>query len=173
MLEGRAMHEIFFATKRAFHGVLRVMREPLLQQAPGLTPARFDLLYALRERRASRWSPVHQSLLRRDVGVCRSVISRMLRSLEKLGWVRRRKSQFDGRKRWVMLTRAGRACIRAAMRPILRTAERLVHRAICFGQHRKDSARLMHTDQLEAYLRGMRQRYRDRARLYYSWHPDD
>jgi hypothetical protein len=48
-----------------------------------------------------------------------------------------------------------------------------VHEAICFGKHRDDSARLVHTDQLESYFSGMRQKHGDTATLYYPWHPDD
>jgi hypothetical protein len=40
------MHEAFFSLKRAHHSVLRIGRPLLLDM--GLTPARFDLLFALK-----------------------------------------------------------------------------------------------------------------------------
>ena len=39
------MNQIFFASKRAFHSILRVTRRPL--RSLGLTAARFDVLYVL------------------------------------------------------------------------------------------------------------------------------
>jgi hypothetical protein len=54
-----------------------------------------------------------------------------------------------------------------------RASWRLVHEAICFGKRHDDSARLVHTCQLESYLDSMRASYGDRATLHYPWHPDD
>jgi hypothetical protein len=62
-----AMHAIFFATKRAFHGVLRVTRKPL--ESFGLTAARFDLMFALLQSDLEVRYPVRQSEMRRRLGV--------------------------------------------------------------------------------------------------------
>jgi DNA-binding MarR family transcriptional regulator len=168
------LNAIFFSCKRAFHGILRVTRRPL--QCLGLTAARFDMLYALMSSGAdAKWNGRLQSELRRSLGVSGSVVSRMLASLEKLGLVTRtrlRQGQ-DRRQRWVSLTACGRQRIAAAFKMLWRVSWRLVHEAICLGRHRDDSARLVHSDQLESYLNGMRGQYGDTATLYYRWHPDD
>ena len=105
--EGRAvMHQIAFATKRAFHGILRATRN--LFAAQGLTAACFDLLHALvgggpiARSSASR----HQSTLWKQLGVTAPVVSRMLGALERLGWIRREK---DHRDPWGHLARQRRA----------------------------------------------------------------
>lgn len=168
------MNQIFFASKRAFHGVLRVMRKPL--RSLGLTAARFDLLKALMGDRPQP-APMGelQSELRRRLGVCASVVSRMLASLEKLGWVTRSRDKHgpDRRQVWVTLTEAGLKCVATAFKTLRRPSWRLVHEAICFGRHRHVSARFVHTEKLEGYLRAIREHYGDAASLYYPWHPDD
>jgi DNA-binding MarR family transcriptional regulator len=169
------MNAIFFASKRAFHGVLRVTRKSL--RGLGLTAARFDLLYALMPSRGEDLTirAKLQSSLRRILGVSASVVSRMLQSLEKLGLVTRERParRGDRRQRLVRLTAVGIECITAAHRMLLRAAKRLVCEAICFGKHRDARARFIHMAQLESYLNAMRAHYGDSARLSYPWHPDD
>jgi hypothetical protein len=99
----------------------------------------------------------------------------MLRSLDALGWVtRRRPIAGDRRQREVTLTEGGLACIRKAYKVLFRFAARIVYRAICWGKHRDPDARLRHMDAVEGYLRSLRAHCRDTARLYYRWgHPDD
>ena len=168
------MHAIFFSAKRAFNGVLRVTREPLQEQAEGLTAARFDLLYALLQHPLGAHCATFQSKLRRCLGVCPSVVSRMVDSLVKLGWVTKTKSAIDRRQREIRLTRSGLRCIRGALGPMLSKARELVHQAICFGRHQDQRARLLHLDTLEGYLLAMRRHYDDGATLDYPWgHPDD
>jgi DNA-binding MarR family transcriptional regulator len=167
------MNAIFFASKRAFHGVLRVTRRPL--GSLGLTAARFDLMFALLRRdTAEVCGSIRQSDLRRTLGVSPSVVSRMLRSLEALGWVRRTRSLLDRRQRDVTLTEPGRGRIRTAYKTLFRAAQRLVDRAICFGAHRNRNDRFWHMATLEGYLNTMRRHCGDVASLYYPWgHPDD
>ena len=170
------MNAIFFNSKRAFHGVLRVTRKPL--QSLGLTAARFDLLYELmRHREATRMDlGKRQSELRRCLGVCASVVSRMLAALEKLGLVTRERPMYgDRRQRLVMLTDEGLGRIRAAFKMLRRASWRLVHDAICFCFPKRPNAstRFTHTSQFEEYLRAMRSHYDDSATLSYPWHPDD
>jgi DNA-binding MarR family transcriptional regulator len=79
------MNANFFGLKRAFHGTLRITRASLTK--PGLTAARFDMLYAL-PRDSQRFEQgMWQSDLRRQIGVSRPTVSRMLGSLEQLGLV--------------------------------------------------------------------------------------
>jgi DNA-binding MarR family transcriptional regulator len=170
------MNAIGFGAKRVFHGFLRVTRKALA--ALGLTAARFDMLSAVLEH---DWKPVGppqvlQSELRRELGVSAPVVSRMLRALEELGWVRREKAHGgeDRRQRWVLLTELGEAVIREAQKLIVRGVRRLVYEAICFGKHRDPGARFTHMDRLESYLRVLRREFGDTATLYYPWgHPDD
>ena len=168
------MNAITFGTKRAFHGFLKVTRKPLATW--GLTAARFDMMWLLQRRDESAPSPgVRQSNLRRALGVSASVVTRMLKSLERLGLVRReREARGDRRQMRVWLTDAGQRSIRQAQGVMVRAMRRLVYVAICFGQHRDERARLRHMDRLEGYLRALRKHFGDTAWLYYAWgHPDD
>ena len=104
------MHPVMFACKRAYYATLRLTREPL--KAMGLTPARFDLMYAVYV--CDDWPPL-QSDLRRTLGVCASVVSRMLKSLEALGYITKERPLHDARQWQVWLTEEGRACIKRAI----------------------------------------------------------
>jgi DNA-binding MarR family transcriptional regulator len=72
-----------------------------------VTPARFDALYALRER-----GVMMQSKLQRVLGVVRSTVSELLRDLERLGLVVRGARCRNGRD--VRLTKAGHDLIARA-----------------------------------------------------------
>jgi DNA-binding MarR family transcriptional regulator len=109
------MHAIFFGLKRAHHGTLRITRRVLA--ALGLTAARFDLLYAVKETRAG----ILQSALRKVLGVSRATVSRMLASLEELGLVRRSVSKKDRRQKLIELTTKGRWRIAFAHRQFTRS----------------------------------------------------
>jgi DNA-binding MarR family transcriptional regulator len=172
------MNAIFFGCKRVFHGGVRMALGPLRSVAPGLTAARFDMMFALAGQplRADQFqrSARLQSELRKTLGVSAPVVSRMLRSLEALGWVTRRRSEYDRRQRDVALTESGFACFRSAYKLLVRVAQRIVYRAICWGKHRDEDARFIHMETFESYLRSLRSYCRDTARLYYRWgHPDD
>jgi DNA-binding MarR family transcriptional regulator len=168
------MNAHFFGTKRAFHGILRIMRKPLASF--GLTAARYDMLFAIfggvptPDRHGNQTS---QRELRRKLGVHKSVISRMLRSLERIGLVTRRRFSGDRRQFWVELTRAGRERFRDAARCLARASTRLLCIAICFGKERNREARLRHMSGYEDYLNALRRQYGDRAWLAYCWRPDD
>jgi DNA-binding MarR family transcriptional regulator len=168
------MNAIAFGMKRALHGFLRVTRKPLA--SVGLTPARFDMLYALFARTGpGRWHhSIRQSDLRRELGVCPSVVSRMVRKLELLGLVTRARCPDDRRQIGIAITGRGWGRIYAAKPWLLRSVQRLVLGGICFGQHRDPFERLRHMDSLEAYLGALRREFFDTATLGYPWgHPDD
>jgi DNA-binding MarR family transcriptional regulator len=173
------MNAIFFASKRVFHSAVNLTRRSMQAVAPGMTAARFDMMYALTRRSwdENKFDAMkrRQSELWRTLGVSPPVVARMLRSLEALGWVTRRRPAYgDQRQRDVMLTEKGLACIREAYKLHFRLAERIVDHAICAGRHRDAGARLVHMDTLEGYLVSLRKYCRDKARLYYPWgHPDD
>jgi DNA-binding MarR family transcriptional regulator len=109
------MHVVFFGLKRAYHGTLRVTREPL--RDVGLTSARFDLLYAVKECPGG----VLQSVLRKILGVCRATVSKMLISLEERRLVKRTVYKYDRRQRLVRLTGYGRHSIRDAKEDFMRS----------------------------------------------------
>ncbi len=104
---GGGMDPVFFTIKRAYYATLKLTRRALA--AMGLTAARYDLLDALYKLGTRTVSL--QSQLRRALGVARSTISRMMRSLEQLGLVTRRR---DGRDCIVALTPEGRRRVRRA-----------------------------------------------------------
>jgi DNA-binding MarR family transcriptional regulator len=158
------MDALLFGLKRAHHATLRFGHEVLGRF--GLTPARFDLLFAI-----TTWDSglVRQSALRRELGVARSTISRMLRSLEQLGFIRRTPRRYT---RSVWLTRLGRFVTRRATRHTYRRglARRAIDHALLA---RTRSERFIARDVLEGTLRSIRRKFGDVAELYYPWDPDD
>ena len=106
---GGFMDDVLFGVKRAH---LATNRWALLRLREfGVTPARFDLMRMIYERNFRRV----QSELRRRLGVARATISRMLRSLEKLGWIERVVNPFDRRTRDCLLTYEGRRVVASVM----------------------------------------------------------
>ena len=168
------MNAHFFGTKRAFHAILRVTRKPLASF--GLTAARYDMLYAICGGDLGPDEPdciLEQSELPQELGVHKSVVSRMLRSLEQLGLVSRERCECDRRRVWVELTEAGHARLRDAARCLVRALKRLLCMAICFGRWRDPRERFQHMSAYESYLGLIRRDYGDSAFLVYPWYPDD
>jgi DNA-binding MarR family transcriptional regulator len=167
------MNAHFFCLKRAYHGFLRVTRRPL--QVVGLTAARYDMMYALKQRHHQGYFvPMLQSELRKKLGVNASVVSRMLRSLERLGLLtRKRPERGDKRQRQITLTEKGLACIRYAYQAFRRSSVRLLCIAIALGKYGKPVDTFFRMLMFEDYLLGMRHTYGDTAALHYFWHPDD
>jgi DNA-binding MarR family transcriptional regulator len=169
------MNAMFFGVKRAHHGILRVTRKRLAPS--GLTPARFDMLWTLMRYGEPdgqcRPTPLTQSRLRRKLGVTASTVCRMLQSLEALGFVRREVATEDRRQRYVVLTNKTFAWLRSTRTALLRAAQRLLDRALSFGQPRDREQCSGHMCVLEDYLDGMRARFGDTAARIYPWHPDD
>jgi DNA-binding MarR family transcriptional regulator len=163
------MHTIFFGLKRAHHSTLRLTRSDLAKL--GITAARFDLLYAVKQTR----SGVMQSALRRALGVCRATVSRMLASLEKLGLVRRRVYAFDRRQKVVELTNRGRWRIARAHREFTLSgwAQLAVDSALgaegqMYRWYDADDCR-EGTSLLDSLLGYVRRAFGDRATLDYPW----
>jgi DNA-binding MarR family transcriptional regulator len=167
------MNAIAFATKRAFHGFLRVTRRPLASM--GLTAARFDVLAVLYKRRDFEGTSygVFQSEIHRALGVTAPVVTRMLQALEAFGWVIRRRVESDRRQLWVKLTRDGMARIGAIYRVMTRAVLRWVYDAVCSGHLRRSDERWIDMEAIESYLRALRREFGDVATLTYPWdHPD-
>ena len=166
----KVMNAILFGMKRAFQASLRFTRSAVA--AFGLTAARFVMLYAIKG--SYKIHDVRQSDLRRSLGVTAPTVSRMLRSLEKLGFVSRvRPTSGDTRQRIVSLTIAGLACIRRAFRSLVRrhTVRRAFDAVLTVGQ--PPSAWLVETETAESVCWQIRRGFGDIATLGYPWHPDD
>jgi DNA-binding MarR family transcriptional regulator len=168
-----AMHTIFFGLKRAHHSTLRLTRADLARL--GLTAARFDLLYAVRQYRRG----VAQSSLRKMLGVCRATVSKMLGSLEKLGLVKRSLFPLDRRRKLVELTnrgkwRIGRAHCELTLSGWAQLAVDSALGAEGCGYHWYDPDDCIEaTSLLDGLLRHVREAFGDRATLEYPWSPDD
>jgi DNA-binding MarR family transcriptional regulator len=172
------MNSIFFDMKRAYHATLRVGRGRLRDM--GLTAARFDLLFALTDEGRKRGPLIYQSVLRRILGVTRPTVSRMLQSLEKLGFVRRRRSDVDRRQVEVRLTAGGWIRIRSAYRSLtvsgwsLVALERVLSGASVEGNDDLVAAfcPFLHLGAIEEpqdFLTRIRRGFGDFATLDYPW----
>jgi DNA-binding MarR family transcriptional regulator len=166
------MHNVFFGFKRAHHATLGLTRNILKRM--GLTAARFDMLYALKDSRLG----MLQSRLRRLLGVSRTTVSRMLASLEQLGLLTRRLSWSDRRTREVLLTPRGRASIVFAHRRLTRSgwAQLALDSALgTYGAYRwyREGDSTKATALIDGLLGQIRRVFGDRATLVYPWEPDD
>ena len=127
------MHAISFRLKRAHLQAVAFARRAVAK-IPGMTPARFDALYALRRveltseflGNGGHWdeSPfgkgLHQTELTARLGLARSTVSKLLKRLEQLGWIKRVWEEADRRTKYVTLTREGLRRIWRAMRRVFR-----------------------------------------------------
>ncbi|HEX4447948.1 MAG TPA: MarR family transcriptional regulator [Polyangiaceae bacterium] len=166
------MHTVFFGLKRAHHATLGLTRHTLNRM--GLTAARFDMLFALKDSRLG----MLQSRLRRLLGVSRTTVSRMLASLEQLGFLTRKRSWSDRRTRDVLLTPRGRAIIVFAHRRLTRSgwAQLAVDTALgTDGAYRwyREGDGIHATALMDGLLRQVRRVFGDRATLVYPWEPDN
>jgi DNA-binding MarR family transcriptional regulator len=164
------MHAILFSVKRTFHKSVWFGRFLLKDYC--LTPSRFDILYILQSYRElpSLW----QSRIREILGIRGPTLSRMIKALEQLGFIRRERSFLDRRQFEISLTKRGRETVIHAIRTIIRSgiiAHAVVH-FVC-PKWRCPVATLHELDRLQTTLRHMRERLLDEATLSYPWHPDD
>ena len=107
----RGVDRNVFALKRCFHSMLRLSRKDF--KALGFTPARMDILHGLRLAKG----PIWQSRMRRILGyTARSTTTFFMKALQKLGLIRRKRSELDRRQLEVTLTRAGLAMLEACDR---------------------------------------------------------
>ena len=120
------MHRVFFGIKRVHLRVLALTRPYLLDA--GLTPARFDLLRIV----SAEPGGVRQSKLVVLLGVAGSVVSRMLRSMQLLGLIVRRRDTRDRRCLLVRITEVGVDSIERAVRATLQSpiADRIASRGV-------------------------------------------
>ena len=158
------MHHILASLKRASLLSLAQQREWL---APyGITPARYEMLFVISHTDA--WlGKVHfcrQSDIWRQLGVSPVTVSKMLRALEKLGFVRRARSiARDRRQVYVELTRKARGLLRKVHQRVIRPG--VVFVAICsiFANKERD------VGMFTVYLDFIRERFHDPATFHYPW----
>jgi DNA-binding MarR family transcriptional regulator len=101
------MHHVHRQLKRALQRHLAIAR-PIAARFD-LTPSRFEVLCAIRERKSARQADISRAL-----GVTPVTISRMIRRLEELGLVARATSVKDRRAKLVELTSEGLARVTRA-----------------------------------------------------------
>lgn len=133
------MHAIFFGLKRAHHRVIYGVSRALLRATEtSLTPARFDLLDLVLRHGGS----VAQWKLIELLGVTGATVSRMLKSLEKLKFVKRGRWDSDARYVIVELTREGRRRVKKVRRQIVDSGivARIVQSALTPPRARAESA---------------------------------
>jgi DNA-binding MarR family transcriptional regulator len=154
------MHPVFFGFKRAYYATLGLTRRTLRKM--GLTAARMDMLYVIHKK---GWYPTKQGALWRTLGVCPSVVSRMLKRLEEMGYVKRNVVTNDTRKRTVKLTTKGRARILRAIRQFIGWGYAELALRSALEPHRWHSEWHTHVavSQLQEYLRLIRIAFGDRA----------
>jgi len=164
------MHSVLFSLKRTFHKSVWFGRFLLKDYL--LTPSRFDILYILKKQRVLRH--VWQSKIREILGIAGPTLSRMIKALLALGFIRRKRSIWDRRQFEISLTKRGRETITHAMRTIIQSGiitSCIVH-FIC-EKWQCPATTLRQVDDVDMKLFFMRERLLDRATLYYPWHPDD
>jgi DNA-binding MarR family transcriptional regulator len=164
------MHALFFALKRAHQASLRPARQ--VASVSGITPARFDMLYAI----SQGYRGMLQSELRHTLGVSAATVSRMLGSLERLGLVTRRIYSHDTRQRMVNLTSAAVAIVREVFNEAIDSdlVKLAIDSALANGRLvPSPTGMLEEMDRAESFCRCFRSAFRDSATLYYPYQPDD
>lgn len=92
----------------------------------------------------------------------------MLKALEALGLVERFRVE-DRRYNAVCITEKGEAVFRAARDLLMRSVQRVVITAVCFGRPRDRAEREAHRRRVTSYLTALRVYLGDTARLEQDW----
>src|SRR5689334_5372630 len=120
------MHSITFVLKRAHWRNVDCCKK-LVEKVDGMTPARFELLYMLRRLALVMGAsdPAEakkvQTDLWKELGLHRSTVCKLIKRLEKMGWIRRQRCEEDRRTYEVSLTAKGLSAIWRAMRGVFRS----------------------------------------------------
>ena len=165
---GWGMDAVMFHLKGAHLAAQRVGRG--LLRRFGLTPARFDLMHAVAA------TGMRQSDLWKRLGVVRSVVCEMVRSLEVLGWVKRVRA-VDSRTWTVQLTRRGREVFERAYARWVESGDASLYMdAALTGGHVESDAQekrlhmIYACDDVHAAFRTQPGFF---APELYPWHPED
>jgi len=164
------MHAVLFSIKRVFHKSVWFCRRLLTDYC--LTPSRFDILHMLHRRGdiGAMW----QSEIREVLGVAGPTVSRMIKALVALGFVRSERSSVDRRQCNISLTARGRETIAHAIGMIIDSGiiTNVVVHFLC-AKWECPVATFEAVDRLDTTLRYMREQLLDEATMFYPWHPDD
>ena len=160
------MHFMAFAFKRAHYTSVRLGRQ--YAEKFGLTPARFDMLYAIRRDKNRS-----QAFLARTLGVAGVTVSRMLRKLETLGFVKRRGPEWpDRRVKRVQITKLGRRHLHLVLRKLSRWPMQYAFMRVL--SYERGDSRFIALDDARSLVTNMTRRLGDGASsIYPTWHPDD
>ena len=164
--EGGAMHSVAFHLKRTYLSWIHKAALPAARSY-GLTPARFDMLYALEQFNGASSQKEIQGML----SVCKATVSKMLTSLQELGLIVRKVNPFDRRKRIVTLTEKARAWMKLAVEEIMTSGVATAVLGYMFANRGEDEFEALVRVE-ERFMRALEQLW-DRPWLKYYWHPDD
>jgi DNA-binding MarR family transcriptional regulator len=110
------MDTVALELKRAFHSSIKVGL--MMTRKFGLTPSRFQLMFAIKCERQAWYS---QRTLRDLLGVAASTLSRMIDALVKRGFLRRRRKPGDRRRNELRLTLFGKRALGCAYRSFVKS----------------------------------------------------
>jgi DNA-binding MarR family transcriptional regulator len=167
------MHQIFFLLKRSYWGIQNRLRSPLKDDFE-ITPARVDMLFAIEKSRYAL-PEKEQRRLTKKLGVTRSVVSRMLRAMERRGWIRREKAKYDRRMWLVSITETGQELLDRVMRRFVKSGRvaHWVYVALLY-EWRNRTLRFWRLLHFEGELDRFREKFNGGGTLYYPFgHPDD
>jgi DNA-binding MarR family transcriptional regulator len=152
------MHPVPFYLKRSHLMALAMLRDKL---APyGITPARYDLLFVIANSNlwTGKFHRVYQSEIWRALGVCPSVVCKMLRALERLGLVRRARATVNDRRQVIVeLTRKARGVLRQVLLRVIRPGVIWLAIYSAFAMSGED------VQNFKGYLDRLRRAFQDRA----------
>jgi|GEM_PF-1427055 len=130
------MHEVMFRLKRAHLRAVEFAKP--MAALFGLTPARFDVLYAIKQ---SSGYVLTQRQLGEALGLAPATISKIVERMEACGLVRRETREDDRRMKCVTMTSRGIDAIGAAIHAFLRLDQlRAAYRSIHGGDPPKSQA---------------------------------
>lgn len=156
------MHAMFFGIKLAHLRTLAVTRR--LLRGMELTPARFDMMRVVELHQEDG---IAQENLRQLLGVSAATVSRMLKSLEALGFVVRNRYAHDGRSLIVQITEIGLERVRDARDALVESgvAERMALRGLAF----EPAVAKPLVETLRSFLSGVRKIYGCFAPFEHPW----
>lgn len=158
------MHHVLCSIKRA--GLLSLAMQRKWLAPFGITPARYEMLFVIANTNAwmKKYHYVHQSDIWLMLGVTRVTVSKMLRALETLGFVRRERSVVSDRRQVIVrLTQKARGLLRRVARHIIRPGQVFLAIYSIFGMRDHD------VGMFASYLIELRERFNDTARFHYPW----
>jgi DNA-binding MarR family transcriptional regulator len=161
------MHSMFFGIKRVHLRTLHISRALLHKM--GLTPARFDMMRIIELH--AEFGGVAQAKIIALLGVSGATVSRMLSSLERLGYVVREEIARDRRALLVRITALGLERVRHARETLVDSARagRLALRAFELSP---DWARPQ-LEMMVRFLSRIRKNFFDPAPFEHPWTNQD